>query len=182
MSSGTPPSTGGPPITAADLRELERDIRSMVEHDNELLNHRIQWFLTLNGFLFTAVAIFGNQPGRDRFGTAIATVGLLTCVTFWVALKIGRGAFGRLVDLWGGYRARCTEPFNEVSVYGYLAHPVTAYLGPWLMLPYILGLGILWFVHTYPGTVPPGTYSTPVIEAGKQEVKPYDTRTGEAKP
>jgi hypothetical protein len=130
-----------PAITPHELRELERDIRSVIQHDNELTNHRIQWFLTISGFLFTAVALSGNQPGRKVFGFVVAIIGLATCVSFEVALNIGRKAWERMTNLWDEYRARCSDPFAEVGVYGYKATDSEARGAPWRWLPIIVGLG-----------------------------------------
>jgi hypothetical protein len=49
----------------ANLIVIEKQIADMIQHENELTNHRIQWFLTLQGFLFTSVALYGDQPGRN---------------------------------------------------------------------------------------------------------------------
>ena len=43
-------------ITSEELKDVEGQIRGMIQHENDLLNHRIQWFLIINGFLLTATA------------------------------------------------------------------------------------------------------------------------------
>jgi hypothetical protein len=139
-------STGGsapqePLISATELRKLEEQIAGMIRHENELLNHRIQWFLTLNGFLFTAVAVYGNQPGRNWFACIMAGVGLLTCLSFGVALSIGRSGFGRLESVWKAFYVRCEGHFNEVGVYGFRASSLQNFAAPWNALPKIMAIG-----------------------------------------
>ncbi|HWY88241.1 MAG TPA: hypothetical protein VNX28_16135 [Gemmataceae bacterium] len=177
----TQPSSNSP-ITPQELRELEREIRSVIQHDNELTNHRIQWFLTISGFLFTAVALYGNQPGRNWFGTAVGIIGLLTCVSFEVALKIGRNAWIRMTNLWDEYRARCKDPFIEVGVYGYKATDREGLFAPWRWLPHFVGFGwllIILFVWSFRDLRPPGSFSPVVVKPAEQDVRIFDTTTGE---
>ncbi len=172
------------PITPQELRELEREIRSVIQHDNVLTNHRIQWFLTISGFLFTAVALYGNQPHRNWFGTAVAIIGLFTCVSFDVALKIGRNAWLRMTNLWTEYRGRCKDHFVEIGVYGYHATDRESVFAPWRRLPHFVGVGwvlIVIFVWCFPGQRSPGTYSPISGPAAEQKVRVFDTATGEWK-
>jgi hypothetical protein len=177
-------STQEPALTPAELRPLEVQIEGMLRHENDLLNHRIQWFLTINGFLFTAVAIFGNTPGRPWFGTIVGVVGLLTSISFYFALSIGRKGWTILVDRWNIIRARCTEPYTDIGVYGYRTRGLERYLMPWILLPWILSigwLGVIVFVWAVPPS-PTSAFTPVVVEPGKQEVRVYDSRTGQLQP
>jgi hypothetical protein len=180
------------PILPDDLRKIEMQISSMIQHENELLNHRIQWFLTLNGFLFTAVALYGNQPGRNYFGWVLAGLGLLVCSSFFVGLSIGGQGFKRLVRRWKMIKAMHSEGFEEVGVYGHLAKGfLENNLAPWKALPMLMAFGwiaVAIFVGYYPGQNPTGTY-TPLIIQEQQAVNDgapikknriilYDTRSG----
>lgn len=57
----------GQSINIKALKRIESDIGRAIEHENELLNHRIQWFLTITGFLLGAIALYGPNTGRDFF-------------------------------------------------------------------------------------------------------------------
>lgn len=146
----------------------------MIQHENELLNHRIQWFLTLNGFLFTAVALYGNQPGRNLFGTALAILGLLVCYSFGIGLQIGGRGFRRLVRIWQDLYSKCHEDFHEVGVYGHLAKGFREeYLAPWRALPFLMAFGwllVLAFVWYFPGENPPGSYAPILIQETEKSV------------
>jgi hypothetical protein len=38
--------------------------REMVRHENELMNHRVSWLLTLQGLLFTALGFAWDKATR----------------------------------------------------------------------------------------------------------------------
>src|SRR5208337_1215000 len=145
---------------------------------------RIQWFLTINGFLFTAVAVFGNQPGRDHFGYVLGAVGLLVCVSFGHVLKLGSKGWTRLADLWEKLRHRATSDFVEIGVYGHRSRGVWSKFGPWFLLPYIMAAGwagVIWFFAEHREERPPGSYSPVVINKLEQEVQVFNTSTGTQK-
>lgn len=175
-----------------DLRKIEMQISNMIQHENELLNHRIQWFLTLNGFLFTAVALYGNQPGRNWFGWTLAGVGLLVCFSFSVGLRIGGQGFKRLVGRWREVKSKHADGFVEIGVYGHLANGfLESHYAPWKALPILMAIGwiaVAIFVWRYPGQNPTGTFTPIVIQDQKDtqknpvtsstRISVYDTRIG----
>lgn len=179
-------------ISTEELRTIEMQISNMIQHENELLNHRIQWFLTLNGFLFTAVALYGNQPGRDLFGWILAGVGLLVCFSFFIGLRIGGRGFKRLVRKWKEIKNIHSDGFVEIGVYGHLANGfLENNCAPWRALPVLMSAGwiaVAIFVWQYPGQNPAGTFSPIVIQGqkssgqdplvGKSKISVYDTRSG----
>lgn len=182
-----------PIIKPEELRRIETRIAEMIQHENELLNHRIQWFLTLNGFLFTAVALYGNQPGRNWFGTALAILGLLVCYSFGIGLQIGGRGFRRLVDIWQDLCSKCHEDFHEVGVYGHLANGFQEKnLAPWRALPLLMAIGwisVMVFVWSFKGEHPPGTFTPILIQEAEKtingetfkihRVEVLNTKTGE---
>ena len=157
----------------------------MLRHENELTNHRIQWFLTINGFLFTAIAIFGNQPGRNYFGSALVFIAILTCVSFAKALAIGRKGWLQLAEKWEKLLARAPEGFDDVGVYGYRTSSKFENLTlPWCFLPWVMSLGwilVLLIVWGFPGYRPPGSYTPIAVESSKPDIRIFDTATGEPK-
>lgn len=164
------------------LAKIEQDIRSAVQHENELLNHRIQWFLTITGFLLTAVALYGPNAGRDIFCIVIAAIGILVTRSFQVALGIGGKGVRRLSCLWELYRMKAEDKkFPEVGVLGYSANLLENSGAPWKCLPlitYILWVSIVLFGLLNPGLAPSGSYSVNATTNQKQRFVVYDTRTG----
>jgi hypothetical protein len=116
-------------ITANELKEIETQIRSMVQHENDLLNHRIQWFLIINGFLLTATASLKSKPSDDTYVMLIilAVVGLFICISFWFSLGIGRRGVGRLANMWQHYRdlfyrSEAPTGCHQIGVLGWRAN------------------------------------------------------------
>ena len=146
-------------ITSDDLKEIEGRIRIMIQHENELLNHRIQWFLIINGFLLTATASLKVQSSSDPklMLIILAIVGLSICISFWFSLGIGRCGVGRLADMWEHYRDlyyRHEEPTgcHQIGVLGWRSSKLAEVFSPWYALPWIFGgvwivlLGVNFFV------------------------------------
>lgn len=187
----------------ADLKDIEKQIADMIQHENELTNHRIQWFLTLQGFLFTSVALYGDQPGRKWFGYLISVMGIGVCISFGVALRAGQKGFNNLVERWHKAYEPHRRNYYQTGVAGYLSMKKWEnLLVPWVALPWILGFGwllICVFVSFHPGHDLPGSYAPVVLEknqqsaagrsngtrsglkSGDKEIRVYDTRTGQQK-
>jgi hypothetical protein len=143
-------------ITSDDLKEVEGRIRGMIQHENDLLNHRIQWFLTINGFLLLATATLKNKQSDDitRMLISIAVVGLLICISFWFSLGIGRRGVGRLADMWEHYRDlyyRHEQPTgcHQIGVLGWRSHKWASKAAPWFALPILFSAVwiFLFFTH-----------------------------------
>jgi hypothetical protein len=183
-----------------ELRVIEKQIASMIQHENELTNHRIQWFLTLQGFLFTSVALYGDQPGRNLFGYLIGIMGIGVCISFGVALRAGQKGFDNLVERWHKAYEAHRRDYYQAGVAGYISmNKWENRLVPWVALPWILGFGwilICIFVFLHPGHDLPGTYTPVVLEknqksatqhdhgmeseskSSEKEIRVYNTRTG----
>lgn len=133
-------------ITSGELKDVETRIRGMIQHENELLNHRIQWFLIINGFLLSATAsLIAKLTSETAFMLVIlAVIGFLVCVSFWFSLGIGRRGVGRLADLWKDYRDlyyHHEEPTgcHQIGVLGWKSNVWATRLAPWYLLPLIFG-------------------------------------------
>ncbi len=96
--------------------ELERDdwkrVRSVIEHENNLTNNRITWFVATQAFLiaaFTTVfsqCIKNNETCQDVLRLCpilylvIAITGAISCVFIYVSLYHGRIQLDRLDKWW----------------------------------------------------------------------------------
>jgi hypothetical protein len=171
-----------PTLSKEEYTDYEEKMRDAIHKENELLNFRIQWLLTIQGFLFTALAISGQNQNRIWFGRCAASVGLFTCISFGFALYVGRKAFGAYLDRWNKIDALRPDDAQQIGVIGYLAGRWLVPFLPWRSLP--VGLGLFWIVYAialprFADTMPPGTYQW--IEPAKQ-TSVVDTTTGKPKP
>lgn len=85
-----------------------RRIRSLIEHENTLINHRLGWLLSSQAFLFTAFTLvfnvwknntanIGNQP--LYLLSIISTVGILICLSIQRGLNAAEEQL-RALDKW----------------------------------------------------------------------------------
>lgn len=133
-------------FTSKDLKEIEGQIRGMIEHENDLLNHRIQWFLIINGFLLTATATLKTKQLDDGklILIAIAAIGILVCVSFWFSLGIGMKGVGRLAKTWEYYvelfAEKSSDGCHHIGVIGWWAKEKASKVSAWFILPIIFAL------------------------------------------
>lgn len=164
----------GGKINDAHLKQIENTIRSMIEHENTLMNYRIQWFLTITGFLITAVFLASGYV--PSFLVAILSVlGFIVSLSFGLSLKIGRKAVLNLKGQWEYYKGFAPPGFPEIGVVGSSASKGWNRLAPWSLLPPVLACFWLliafaswhkpdWvrqnstntYIYVEPGKVPPG--------------------------
>jgi hypothetical protein len=141
-------------ITSDELMDVEGRIRSMIQHENDLLNHRIQWFLIINGFLLTAT-LKSKQIEVTKFMLIIISiVGSLVCFSFWFSLGIGRRGVGRLADMWEHYRDlyyRHEQPdgCHQIGVLGWRSTWWASKAAPWFALPIIFSAVWILLIYTH---------------------------------
>ena len=111
-------------------------IRSMIEHENTLLNHRMTWMWTLQGLLFAAVGFMWEI--HDLLVLLICAFGLCSCISVGVSLKSAVRAIGSLLKDWddrlsagGSYHG--PPVIGSPGVSGWLE----ANLKPWHILPWL---------------------------------------------
>ena len=126
------------------LREIEKIIRGMIEHENSLMNNRIGWMLAFNGFLFTAISISISQKASGNslifINVIISVVGIVTAVSTFIALKISMKAIHRLKTKW---LLETPKPpgFQEIGVMGYEVpqkYKWILILVPWFIFPILM--------------------------------------------
>ena len=168
-------------ITSEELKDVEGQIRGMIQHENDLLNHRIQWFLIINGFLLTATASLKTKPTNETLPmlAILALVGFLVCISFWFSLGIGRRGVGRLADMWEHYRDlyyRHEPPSgcHQIGVLGWRSTKWASRAAPWFALPILFSS--VWILLFYVHLVSMSTLNTPKnnpqIQIEKQNARP----------
>ncbi len=127
-------------MRAEELRAAEQIIRSMIEHENTLMHNRIQWFLTITGFLITSVFLAGGYVASGFPVALVSIVGFLVSLSFWLSLRVGGVAVKRLSALWDRYRDKSVPNFSEIGVLGSRLKEPWTWLAPWSILPFILAI------------------------------------------
>jgi hypothetical protein len=166
------------PIPSSELREIEKSIRGFIENENILTNNRIQWFLTINGFLITSVALYTGAFPKAWFTIFVSLAGLVIAYSFWISIQLGNGAAERLSLLWKAYRSKAEPGYHEIGVLGATASSwvIQWRLLPWVSLPWIFGflwsvsIGVSIYFAIHPQlekTGPAGTFELHLVEEPK---------------
>jgi hypothetical protein len=79
---------------------FEEVIRGMIRHENELLNSRMSWLLTLEGFLFAALGFAWEKDHTRCLALLLSLVGMLVALSAGVMLHCSNRAVARLHDEW----------------------------------------------------------------------------------
>jgi len=89
---------------AEEARQLWADMRGLVEHEDTLVDHRLRWLFTFNGFLFAAMGLSLSAEGGlltsecrepDRCGQMLQLLaGLRYAITVAGALSAVASLFG----------------------------------------------------------------------------------------
>ncbi len=103
-------------------------IRELIRLENEALNYRMSWFLTLQGFLFAALAFAWDQD--VELIIVLSVVGILSSLSVGILLRYGILAMKRLEE---GLR---TDSQERVIGRRYSETPaIILFLLPWHFLP-----------------------------------------------
>jgi hypothetical protein len=125
-------------------------VRQMIEQENQLRNQRLGYLLTLNGFLFAALAFAWKTKDARALVYVVALLGFVTGISAIAGMRISNLAIARLRD-WsdththsGDVRTR-TDDWEAidnvppvVGMRGELPDGVTQALAPWNSLPWAL--------------------------------------------
>lgn len=109
--------------------------RSMIEHENALLNHRMTWMWTLQGLLATAAAFAWREDVSLLW--LICAFGALSSASFGVSFVSSLIAVNNLLERWHQY-ARANPGYTGPPVIG-TPHSkiIPTVLKPWGLLPWL---------------------------------------------
>jgi hypothetical protein len=139
MNESTKPSLG-------DKEARLARVSGWLEHENQLVSHRMGWMLTLQGLLFAAVAFF-TKGGSNAFPIlVICGVGIVSCVSITHAIH----GSCRILDILNQERRSLVHDMDVES--GFEPIPVFPkrrlnFLYPWRILP--TTLCVAWFVLAF---------------------------------
>lgn len=107
--------------------------RSIIEHENILLNHRMTWMWTLQGLLFTASSFFKKFLNGNFPVFLICIIGIFTCISISYSLNKSRR---KLDSLHNDVEklSNNSELENVIPVH-YKNDSIFDFLYPWKFLP-----------------------------------------------
>lgn len=117
-------------------------VRQMVQHETELVNHRMTWFLTSQGIFFAGLAVVW---GKDlRFTLTIVVVGLVASVSTQVSVQAAIRAVQGLEQCWIDKAQELQVDLSSVPpVNGLYRTQIRLHeklLFPWRLLPWFLAV------------------------------------------
>ena len=111
----------GGEITKKELYEM---IREQIKHEDELVNHRLNWLLLSQAFLFTAfIAIATNQNAMPHIGSdlvpyipiGLAAIGFIINALSFIGINSAHNSLDELRNIWYGRYPE--EKKSEEGVY-----------------------------------------------------------------
>ncbi|MEL6552849.1 MAG: hypothetical protein AAFQ63_05215 [Cyanobacteria bacterium J06621_11] len=107
----------------------EATIQALIQQENSFINHRMNWMWTLQGLLFTALAVLWDKADAVAATSLICATGFISCLSIGYSLRcsvralrnLQRTTFSRVVGL-----GVCEERFH--------------FLLPWNLLPLVMGV------------------------------------------
>ena len=115
--------------------EFAKITRSMIQHENELLNHRMSWMWALQGLLATASSFIWKD--EVMVVQLICAFGFLSSISFALSFKSSMRAIDSLLNSWHVYAAE-NPGYTGPPVIGYPEPKLmTTFFHPWHSLPWL---------------------------------------------
>ena len=125
-------------------REDARDIRSLVIHEGNVIDHRIRWLVMLQAF-FLACCVFGGER-LSGLTWAVALINIVSAASALVAIRIAHKTIMKLLELW---EDRHTIGYDGPDVIGRRLGGVWVAMCPWFVVPALLI--VLWILLLFWG-------------------------------
>ncbi|GIT99961.1 hypothetical protein TSL6_04680 [Sulfurovum sp. TSL6] len=109
------------------MNEEPDTIRALIQHENEMTNHRMNWFLILQGFMFAGIAFAWDKS--TALCVVFSIVGILSSISVGILLRYGIQAIRDL-----DRKSRDTtigKGSEEIA-------PFMHFLLPWHFLPFTM--------------------------------------------
>lgn len=131
------------------VRETAQIIRSMIEHENNLLNNRITWLMTIQGLLFTGLGFAWDKQDAGGLVIAFTLLGIFVALSAFTVLPFFSLSVKSLIAWWDNYRT--LHDYDGPDIVGFRSSRSEVWwlLRPWRALPFIFILGwlVILFVH-----------------------------------
>jgi hypothetical protein len=122
--------------TAQEIRERMKEVSAYLRHENDLVNHRLTWMWTLQGFLLTAYSLLLKDGGDAVAASVVCVIGMVTCLSIGYSLFISE----KILDKTNAYCEEMNERLDLTLGYdkAKVQPPPRSFwrfLFPWKLLP-----------------------------------------------
>ena len=115
-------------------------IRSMLQHEDRLVNDRINWLTTVQGLLFASLGFAWDKKDTKVLIAVFSFIGVMVALSAWSSLIISNEARRDLVVWWDNNKP---VSYTDPDVIGTRAFDgtLTRLMRPWRALPFLFILG-----------------------------------------
>lgn len=136
-------------------RQLIKDLRELIHHEDDILNYRMGWFSALHGLIFTGFGtIFpenlANLSKVKPLLAVMACTGALLSVIMISSLVGPSMGNDRMLTFWGNWLKKNRYKYNGPGLVSWHMKPEKRwahYINPWNFVPVILLCS--WLVTAY---------------------------------
>lgn len=126
--------------------ENNKIIRGMIEHENTLLNHRINWLVTIQGLLFAGLGFTWDKSDARGLVSIFCMLAILVSCSAMISFFLATKAMNDLLLWWDNYKVQNNYSGPDVkglrsSQYKWFRR--LSFLYPWHALPIIFILAWL---------------------------------------
>lgn len=121
-----------------NTEEYAAIIRSMIEHENTLLNHRMTWMGTLQGLLVAAVGFLWKID--NHLILLICIFGFCSSASIGISFNSALRAISSLLQDWEKRKSKDPDYDGPRVIGSPGTRPIISKLQPWTCLPWLLAL------------------------------------------
>ena len=127
-------------------------IRSMIQHENELINHRLTWLTTVQGLLFASLGFAWDKPTSGALISLLCSLGVAVSVAALVALTGASLATANLCLWWDTHKPKDYKGPDVIGGRpsgGRRIQVISRYVGPWSYFPvlFIITWALVWIIR-----------------------------------
>jgi len=120
------------------LHENAKIIRAMLDNENNLLNYRINWLVTIQGLLFAALGFSWDKKDARGLVTILCLMGIVMSISAMTSFFLATQAMGDLLKWWENNK----KDYRGLEIQGLRAENYKLlwffrFLYPWHAIPFI---------------------------------------------
>ena len=114
------------------MDEHAKTVRTMIEHENHLVNYRLTWLITLQGLLFAALGFAWDKRDAWQIIVVFCTMGIVSALSCLLSLSLTQLAIRRQEEWWSHHQP---QGYDGPEVIGLPVSRPMLFALPWLILP-----------------------------------------------
>lgn len=123
-------------------------IRSMIDKENDSVNHRITWLITIQGLFFATLGFSWDKPKAIQLIQVLSLLGIAISILVFFALLSATNPRGQLCNWWGINKPKDYSGPDVIGLTSILKHPILRYFTFWNWIPllFIIAWLSVWYL------------------------------------